>query len=279
MNSLLALQTFLNIIFTSYLQTHTMAYFNIHKHLTTSQFEVIVNRRKPKGLIRLNLRNLSDVDPQILAKSILDNQFDVVELKETSLTNIQLETIFTHLALIPEKREMFILDLSQNNLSEVHPKIMSRAVVKVGQVDLNDTFLSMEQAEVLFKEIIENEDLCISTMTIDKHICKGKNNKLSKAVAKKIELIKVDAESEEFKKMYNEQGPSAILAALRGRQFDEHVEGLEADVDSDWDDYVVDSDEDDATVEADFRRSEKDFIRKYAKIMVEENIKRRGKMQ
>ena len=111
---------------------------------------------------------------------------------------------------------------------------------------------------------------------VNKHICKGKNNKLSKAVAKKIELIKVDAESEEFKKLYNEQGPSAILTALKSRQFDQDVEGFEAD--SDWEDYLVDGDEDDATVEADFRRSEKDYIRKYAKIMVEENIKRMGKM-
>ena len=170
-----------------------MPYFNMHKRLTTSQFEVIVNKRKPKRLIRLNLRNLSDVDPKILAKSLLDKKFVEVNLKETNLTKTQLETIFTQAAIIPERRPMMMLDLSHNNLSEVHPKIMSRALIKIEHVYLNDTFISMDQAEVLFKEILDNEDICLSHMTIDKHICKGKNNKLAKAVAKKIELDKDEA--------------------------------------------------------------------------------------
>ena len=260
-----------------FLTEAAMAYFNMHKRLTTSQFEVIVNRRKPKGLIRLNLRNLSDVDPQVLAKSLLDEKFDVVELKETNLTKMQLETIFTHMALIPEKRSMLMIDLSQNNLSEVHPKIMSKAAVKVDQVDLNDTFLSMEQAEILFKEIVENKDIWLETMRIDQHVCKGPNTKLAKAVAKKIELIKVEATSEDVRKMYKERGPSAILAALWSREFDQHVEGLEAECDSDLSDYFVDGDEDDATVEADYRSSERDYIRKYCRVFVEEEFKKRGK--
>ena len=48
------------------------------------------------------------------------------------------------------------------------------------QIDLNDTYLSMEQAEVLFKTIINTKDLTIEYMTVDKHICKGKNYKLAK---------------------------------------------------------------------------------------------------
>ena len=80
-----------------------MAYFNVHKKLTTSQFVTIVNRRKEKGNMRLNLRNLSTVDPQVLTKSILDPEFLEVELKDTNLTRAQLETIFTQTALIPGK--------------------------------------------------------------------------------------------------------------------------------------------------------------------------------
>ena len=80
--------------------------------------------------MRLNLKNLSSVDPQVLAKSILDTEFNEVELKNTSLTKTQLETIFTQAALMPGKdlgRSMFLLDVSQNDLSEVHPKILAMA--------------------------------------------------------------------------------------------------------------------------------------------------------
>ena len=252
-----------------------MAYFNMHKRLTTSQFEVIVNRRKPKGLIRLNLRNLSDVDPQMLSTSLLDKDFHDVELKETNLTKTQLETLFTKIALIPEGRPMMFFDFSQNNLSEVHPKIMSRAVVKVDTINLLDTFLSLEQAEVLFKEIIENENSLLSTMTIDKHICQGKNSELAKAVAKKIDLEKYDARSEELKKLYKKKGMSAITYALMNRGFDEEEE--EAEIDSDWNDYAFDGD-DDVTTEADYKRSESDYIRKYSRIIVEEEFKKRGKL-
>ena len=115
--------------------------------------------------------------------SVLDTDFNEVELKNTSLTKTQLETIFTQAALMPGKdlgRSMFLLDVSQNDLSEVHPKILAMAAVKMDQIDLNDTYLSMEQAEVLFKTIINTKDLTIEYMTVDKHICKGKNYKLAK---------------------------------------------------------------------------------------------------
>ena len=252
-----------------------MPYFNMHKRLTTSQFEVIVNRRKPKGLIRLNLRNLSDVDPQILAKSILDEEFVEVNLKETNLTKTQLETIFTQAAIIPDGRPMMMMDLSHNNLSEVHPKIMSRAVAKIGYVYLNDTFLSMDQAEVLFKEILENEDTCVSHLTVDKHICQGKNKNLAKAVAKKIELDKDEARSEELKKLFQKEGMAAITFALMNRGCDEEEE--EAEMDSDWNDYVFEGDND-AICKADYKRSESDYIKKYSKIIVEEEFKKRGRM-
>ena len=256
-----------------------MPYFNMHKRLTTSQFEIIVNRRKPKRLIRLNLRNLSDVDPKILAKSLLDEKFVEVNLKETNLTKTQLETIFTQAAIIPEGRPMMMLDLSHNNLSQVHPKIMSRAVVKIEQVDLNDTFLSMEQAEVLFKEILENEDICLSHMTVDKHICQGKNKILAKDVAKKIELDTVEARSEELRKLFKEQGMGAITFAIMNRGGDEEEEEAELDngQHSDWTDYVFDED-DDAICKADYQRSESEYRKKYSRILAEEEIKKRGIM-
>ena len=155
---------------------------NLYKKLTTSQFEIIVKRRKPYGHLRLNFRNLSDVDPQILAKSILDKTFHNVTLKETNLTKTQLETIFTQIALIPRERPM-MLDLSQNDMSDVHPKILSRAVIKVEQINVRDSFLSMDTAAVLFKEILETEVPLVSYLVVISHLCRGNGNiELAKAV-------------------------------------------------------------------------------------------------
>ena len=169
--------------------------------LTTSQLETIVNKSKAKGFLRLNLLDLSSVDPQVLAKSVLDTEFHEVELRETNLTKTQLETIFTKVAVMPsEGISLTGLNISQNDLSEVHPKIMAKAVIKINQVELNDTSLSMEQAEVLFKEIIESNNLNIDYMTVDKHICEEKNYELANAVAKKIELVKDEVRYEELEK-------------------------------------------------------------------------------
>jgi len=169
--------------------------------LTTSQLETIVNKSKAKGFLRLNLLDLSSVDPQVLAKSVLDTEFHEVELRETNLTKTQLETIFTKVAVMPsEGISLTGLNISQNNLSEVHPKIMAKAVIKINQVELNDTYLSMEQAEVLFKEINESNNLNIDYMTVDKHICEEKNYELANAVAKKIELVKDEVRYEELEK-------------------------------------------------------------------------------
>ena len=152
---------------------------------------------------------------------------------------------------------------------------MSRAVVKIEHVYLNDTFLSMDQAEVLFKEILDNEDICLSHMTIDKHICQGKNKILAKDVAKKIELDKVEARSEELRKLFKEKGMGAITFAIMNRGCDEEEE--EAEMDSDWNDYVFDGDND-AICKADYKRSESDYRKKYSRILAEEEIKKRGIM-
>ena len=51
----------------------------------------------------------------------------------------------------------------------------------------------------------------------------------------------------------------------------------EAEMDSDWYDYVFDGDND-AICKADYKRSESDYIKKYSKIIVEEEFKKRGRM-
>ena len=245
-----------------------MPCFNLFKRLTTSQFETIVKRRKCYGQLRLNFRNLSDVDPQILAKSILDKTFYDVTLKETNLTKTQLETILTQIALIPQGRPM-TLDLSQNDMSDVHPKILSRAVIKIGQINVRDCFLSMETAEVLFKEIVEAQDPLLSYLVVSSHLCRGKvNTKLAKAVVNKIEKLEsAEARCRQMNKIFKGRARAAVGFLLKERQDDIEMEEQEFfRRTSDWRDYVVDED-DDASVKADKERSQSNYLKMYYSLL------------
>ena len=247
-----------------------MPCFNLFKKLTTSQFETIVKRRKCYGELRLNFRNLSDVDPQILAKSILDKTFHNVALKETNLTKTQLETILTQIALIPQGRPMR-LDLSQNDMSDVHPKILSRAVIKIGQINVRDCFLSMETAEVLFKEIVEAQDPLLSYqyLVISSHLCRGKvNTELAKAVVNKIEKLETaEARCRQMNNIFNGRARAAVGFLLKERQDDIELEEQEFfKRTSDQRDYVVDED-DDASVKADKERSQSNYLKMYYSLL------------
>ena len=82
-----------------------------------------------------------------------------------------------------------------------------------------------------------------------------------------------------MKKYYNERGMGTFIKAMMmDREFDQDLEMYEAEVRDDFSDYDVDDEElDEAEVEADFRRSESEHIRKYGKVIVEEEFKKRGK--
>ena len=79
-----------------------------------------------------------------------------------------------------------------------------------------------------------------------------------------------------MKKYYKEDGMGACIQAMMlSREGDQDEEELLVD---DYSDYEVDEEEDDAKVDADYRRSETDYIRKYCKVIVEEEFKKRGKL-
>ena len=82
-----------------------------------------------------------------------------------------------------------------------------------------------------------------------------------------------------MKKYYNERGMGTFIKAMMmDREFDQDLEMYEAEVRDDFSDYDVDDEEvDEAEVEADFRRSESEHIRKYGKVIVEEEFKKRRK--
>ena len=142
--------------------------------------------------MRFDYKDLSRVDPKVLAKGLFENnKVDEVYLKESCLTTAQLETIFTQIAINPKKKPWGRLDISYNDLSAVHPKIMAKAVIRFKLIDLNDTDMTMNQAKVLFKEILASETVRkATTFVIDKGLCEKENSELAKAVAEKVRLDK-----------------------------------------------------------------------------------------
>merc|ERR1719333_2072150 len=109
-------------------------------------------------------------------------------MKASSLTTTQLEAIFTQIAINPKKKPWGQLDISLNDLSAVHPKIIAEAVIRFKLIDLKDTDMTMNQAEVLFKEILGSEKVKkATTFFIDRELCENENSELAMAVAEKVD--------------------------------------------------------------------------------------------
>ncbi len=142
--------------------------------------------------MRFDFKDLSRVDPKALAEGLFGkNKVDEVYLKESCLTKDQLEAIFTQIAINPKKKPWDRLDISYNDLSAVHPKIMAKAVTRFKLIDLDNTDMTMNQAEILFKEILASETVRKgTTFVIDKELCENENTELAKAVAGKVTLEK-----------------------------------------------------------------------------------------
>ena len=160
---------------------------------STSQFEDLIKKRgKFDYYMCFNHNDLSRVDPKVLAKGLFENtEVDEVYMKASSLTTAQLEAIFTQIAINPKKKPWGRLDISHNDLSAVHPKIMSKAVTRFKSIKLNETDMTMNQTEVLFKEILASETVRkATTFVIDKELCEKENSELAKAVAEKVHLDK-----------------------------------------------------------------------------------------
>ena len=172
---------------------------------STSQFEDLIKKRLARrdlNYMRFDYKDLSRVDPKVLAKGLFENnKVDEVYMKASSLTTAQLEAIFTQIAINPKKKPWGRLDISFNDLSAVHPKIMAETVIRFKLIDLNDTDMTMNQAEVLFKEILASEKVKkATTFFIDRELCENENSELAMAVAEKVDLEKRGKLPEEDRK-------------------------------------------------------------------------------
>ena len=204
--------------------------------MTTSQLEAMLGEAAESSL-NLSRRDCSEVEAAVLARAVLEPGLLDVELRDINIGKGQWETVFTKVALAPGGRKMFMLDLSENDLSGVHSKIMAKAICKLDHVDISDTNISMEQAETLFKEILEN-DVTIRSLSIDEKVCKKRNHKLALDVAEKIELEK-------------EESIDAIRSMTRGHMDQEYAAQLKViNIEKEFNLLNLEEDKKDESVEA-----------------------------
>ena len=130
---------------------------DVQEHLPRQQLELMepILTAISQGyfsLKKLHIQNinLSTLEPSLLAG--VARRLEEVWMDGTQLTSEQAAMVMT--ALCVKNSRLKMLDISCNDLSEVEPSLLARAVNGLEEVDLNDTKLTVEAVE----EIISGVD-------------------------------------------------------------------------------------------------------------------------
>lgn len=103
-------------------------------------------------LTRLYLDNndLSAVEPELFATAV--TKLELASLKNTNITNVQAQAIFTAMSL---SCHLKILQIASNNLSSVDPELFARAITNLEMANFNDTNTNIhnDQAHAIFTAI------------------------------------------------------------------------------------------------------------------------------
>ena len=125
--------------------------------LTQQQIaSVITSASKGSKLKKLNIseNDLSGVDPGLLAKAVVN--LETLDIGNTKLTQQQAAVIFSGVC---EGSRLNVLNISENNLSEVEPELLAKTVIKLKKLDIQYSDLTKQQASVILTAISEGRRL------------------------------------------------------------------------------------------------------------------------
>jgi len=105
-------------------------------------------------VLHLSDNNLASVDPELLARVVA--RLEDVNLKNTNLTNEQIQALFTALS---QKSQLKTLDLVSNNLSSLEPALFASVVTSFKEVNLTYTSITNDQVKELFTAMCQNSQL------------------------------------------------------------------------------------------------------------------------
>ena len=125
--------------------------------LTQQQIaSVITSASKGSKLKKLNIseNDLSGVDPGLLAKAVVN--LETLDIGNTKLTQQQAAVIFSGVC---EGSRLNVLNISDNNLSEVEPELLAKTVIKLKKLDIRYSDITKQQASVILTAISEGRRL------------------------------------------------------------------------------------------------------------------------
>merc|ERR1712142_833764 len=125
------------------------------KQLVNMQIEDFFRKMSEKTkIVSLDLTNagIAFVPIEILAKAL--NNLETLKMTLITISNEHANAFFTHMQEFTNLKQLEI-DTKNTNINSVNPRIFSKAIVKLTKVTLKYTYLSTEQLELMFQQILK----------------------------------------------------------------------------------------------------------------------------
>ena len=94
------------------------------------------------------MNNLSRVDPGLLARRV--TKLEVLDVHDTELSQHQVFAIIHAVSVSNKINELYI---GENDLSEVDPGLLTKAVTKLVRLDVQNTKLTQQQNEAILNTL------------------------------------------------------------------------------------------------------------------------------
>ena len=119
----------------------------------TSVLTVICSQGCQGTILNLNQTNIVGEDPGLLARAV--TKVETLKVIDAKLTQQQAVAILT----VSEGSKLAKLDISGNDLPEVDPGLLAKAVTKLKTLDISDTELTQQQAVTILTAFSEGSKL------------------------------------------------------------------------------------------------------------------------
>ena len=116
--------------------------------LTQRQIVTILTALIKGNTLHIGMNDLSRVDPGLLARRV--TKLEVLDVQDTELSQHQVFAIIHAVSVSNKINELYI---GENDLSEVDPGLLTKAVTKLVRLDVQNTKLTQQQNEAILNTL------------------------------------------------------------------------------------------------------------------------------
>ena len=116
--------------------------------LTQRQIVTILTSLIKGNTLHIGMNDLSRVDPGLLASRV--TKLEVLDVHDTELSQLQVFAIIHAVSVSKKINELYI---AENDLSEVDPGLLTKAVTKLVRLDVQNTKLTQQQNEAILNTL------------------------------------------------------------------------------------------------------------------------------